>query len=500
MSKVLYISSEAFPLIKTGGLGDVAGSLPIELLKKSQDVRLLLPAYPEVLEKITQSKVRAEISYYNLSVKIIETKLPGSKLTVWLVDCPAAFNRPGGPYSNEYGQEWHDNALRFAIFNHVAADISLNRLPLNWHPDIVHCNDWQSGLVPALLSLHNERPKTVFTIHNLAYQGVFNYQTFVDLKLPEKLWHIDGLEYYGNMSFIKAGIAYADEITTVSPSYAKEICSPEFGYGLDGLLNHRKNNLTGVLNGIDEKHWNPGTDKYIKQKYNRRSLNKKQINKIGLQHELSLNVDTSLPMMGMVSRLVEQKGMEIILQSLPRLLKIPLQIVILGSGETHYEMLLTEWAKEYKDRFKVVIGYDESLAHRIEAASDMYLMPSTFEPCGLNQLYSLRYGTLPIVNPVGGLADTVVDFNAKVNNLKLATGFVLKEQTSSELSRTVIRAIDLHKKTDNWKQLQNNAMQSDFSWHVSAQRYIELYENMLEKPEVLFVENINTIKKKKKKT
>ena len=497
MSKILYISSEAFPLIKTGGLGDVAGSLPIELLKKSQDIRLLLPAYPEVLEKITQYKVRAEISYYNLSVKIIETKLPGSKLTVWLVDCPAAFNRPGGPYSNEHGQEWHDNALRFAIFCHVATDISLNRLPLNWQADIVHCNDWQCGLVPALLSLHTERPKTVFTIHNLAYQGVFNYQTFFDLKLPEKLWHIEGVEYYGNMSFIKSGIAYADEITTVSPSYAKEICSPKFGYGLDGLLTHRKNNLTGILNGIDNKCWNPATDKHIKQTYNLRSINKKQINKTELQQELSLKIDVSLPMIGMVSRLVEQKGLEIILQSLPRLLKSPLQFVILGTGETHYEMLLTEWAKEYKDRFKVVIGYDESLAHRIEAASDMYLMPSTFEPCGLNQLYSLRYGTLPIVNPVGGLADTVIDFETKANNLNLATGFVLKEQTTSELSRTVLRAIELHKHKNSWKQLQINAMESDFSWHVSAQRYIELYEMMLEKPDILPVEKSINIKKKK---
>ena len=478
MSNILFISSEAFPFIKTGGLGDVAGSLPVELLKSNQDVRLLLPAYPEVMNKLTKSKLRAEISYYNLSVNIIETTLPGSKLKVWLVDCPAAFNRPGGPYTNKHGQEWHDNALRFAIFCHVATDIALNRLPLNWQADIVHCNDWQSGLVPALLSQHKQRPATIFTIHNLAYQGVFNRQTFDDLNLPEELWHIDGVEYYGNFSFIKAGIAYADKITTVSPSYANEICSSEFGYGLEGLLNHRKKDLVGILNGIDDKYWNPGTDNYIKQKYNRRSLNKKQINKEHLQSELSLDKAPGIPMLGMISRLVEQKGLEIILQSLPRLLKMPLQIVLLGTGETHYELLLGAWAKEYSNKFHITIGYDEALAHRIEASCDMYLMPSTFEPCGLNQMYSLRYGTIPVATNVGGLADTVIDANPINLRKNTANGFVLKEQTPSDLSSTVKRAIDCYEQTDVWRELQNSAMSCDFTWHSSAEQYINLYQSL----------------------
>ena len=479
MSNILYISSEAFPFIKTGGLGDVAGSLPVELLKKSQNVRLLLPAYPEVLSKVEKSKIRAEISYYNQSVKIIETRLPGSKLTVWLVDCPAAFKRPGGPYANEYGQDWHDNALRFAIFNHVASDIALNHLTLNWHVDIVHCNDWQSGLVPALLSLHKKRPATLFTIHNLAYQGVFNRQTFEDLKLADELWHIDGVEYYGNLSFLKAGIAYADKITTVSPSYAREICQTEFGYGLDGLLNHRHEDLSGILNGIDEKYWDPNSDRFITQKYNQKSLNKKSLNKTALQKELALEVNASIPMIGMISRLVEQKGLEVILQSLPRLLKMPIQIVILGTGDTHFEMLLTEWAKEYNHKFHVTIGYDESLAHRIEAASDIYLMPSTFEPCGLNQLYSLRYGTLPVVTRVGGLADTVVDANKNTMSKKTANGFMLKENKASELSSTVQRAIDLYQQEELWQQLQTNAMEQDYAWHTSAEKYVKLYQEIM---------------------
>jgi starch synthase len=479
MSKVLYISSEAFPLIKTGGLGDVAGSLPVALLKNSQDVRLLLPAYPEVLNKITKSKIRTVSSYYNLPVEIIETRLPGSNVIVWLVDCPAVFNRPGGPYTDNHGQPWNDNALRFAILCHAAVDISLNKLQLNWRPDVVHCNDWQSGLVPALLSLHTKRPATIFTIHNLAYQGVFDQQTFSDLHLPSELWHMNGLEFFGQLSFIKGGLAYADKITTVSPSYAREILEPEFGYGLNDLLKHRSDHLSGILNGIDEKLWNPGTDHNLKQKYNRRSLDKKSINKTDLQEELLLSIDASTPMIGMVSRLVEQKGLDIILESLPTLLTMPVQLVILGTGGIHYEMQLSEWAQKYPDRIKVIIGYNETLAHRIEAASDVYLMPSTFEPCGLNQLYSLRYGTLPIVTHVGGLADTVTDASEENINNGTANGFVLKQQSTTSLLATIQRALTLYQKPEIWRQLQTNAMSGSFSWQTSAEHYVNLYQQAL---------------------
>jgi len=479
MNKILYISSEAFPLIKTGGLGDVAGSLPVALLKNAQNVRLVLPAYPQVLENITQSKVRATSSYYNLPVQIIETRLPGSNVKVWLVDCPAVFNRPGGPYTDEEGEAWHDNALRFALFCHAAVDIALNQLQLNWQADVVHCNDWQSGLVPALLSLHAKRPATIFTVHNLAYQGVFDYQTFLDLHLPSELWHMDGVEFYGQLSFIKGGLVYADKITTVSPSYAREILDVEFGYGLNDLLQSRSKHLSGILNGIDEKYWNPGTDQYIKQKYNRRSLDKKSLNKTDLQSELSLPVDESIVMIGMVSRLVEQKGFTIILKSLTTILANPVQLVILGTGETHFEIQLTEWAQNYPNQLKVVIGYNESLAHRIEAASDIYLMPSTFEPCGLNQLYSLRYGNLPIVTPVGGLADTVIDANKENIKNGTANGFVMDEQTPASLETTLQRALLIYKQPTTWHQLQNNAMAADFSWQASAERYIALYQQTL---------------------
>ena len=479
MSNILYISSEAFPLIKTGGLGDVAGSLPPALLKQSHDIRLLLPGYRDVLNHLAKKKVIASHSYYDLAVDIVETRLPGTKVIVWLIDCPALFNRPGGPYSDQHGQEWDDNALRFTVFCHSAVDIALNKFKLKWQPDVVHCNDWQSGLVPALLSLHKKRPVTIFTIHNLAYQGVFDHQTFVDLQLPGQIWHMDGVEYYNQLSFMKGGLAYADKINAVSPHYAEEILEPEYGYGLNGLLAHRKNALSGILNGIDEKHWNPGTDKYLEHKFNRRTLKGKVLNKIALQNELTLPEDTTVPMIGMISRLVEQKGLDIILAALNDILELPIQLVILGTGESRYELQLSQWAKKKGNKFKIVIGYNEALAHRIEAASDMFLMPSMFEPCGLNQLYSLRYGTLPIVTPVGGLFDTVTHSNIDNINNKTANGFVLKDKSASELIKTIKYALTLYQQHTIWQQLQVNAMTCDFTWKTSAEHYIDLYNEAL---------------------
>jgi starch synthase len=481
MSKVLFISSEAYPLIKTGGLADVAGSLPSALLKKGEDIRLFLPAYPEVIKNIDKGKISAVTSYYHLPVEIIETRLPGTKVKTLLVNCPAMFDRAGGPYSDANGNEWHDNAQRFATFCHAAVDVALDKLGLDWKPDVVHCNDWQSGLVPALLSLHDERPATIFTIHNMAYQGVFDHQTYADLSLPPLLWHMDGLEFYGNFSFIKGGLAYADKITAVSPNYAREIMEPDNGYGFDGLLRHRSKDVSGILNGIDVKYWNPGTDKYLAHKYNRRSLDSKKLNKTALQKQLSLPVDDNIAMIGMVSRLVSQKGLDIVLQSLELLLALPVQVVILGSGDKHFEHRLKTWEKKYPDKMQVTIGYNEALAHQIEAGSDLYLMPSTFEPCGLNQIYSLRYGTLPIVTPVGGLADTVIDASKKNLGNKTANGFIIKEQSHSALLDAVKRALAMYNDKDTWRKMQVTAMSKDFSWRTSAENYIQLYKKALNK-------------------
>jgi len=475
MSNILYLSSEVFPLIKTGGLADVAGSLPAALKKAGESVRLMLPAYPDVKKHSTKTKVVATHSYYNLAVTILESRLPGTTVKIWLIDCPAVFDRPGGPYADQDGIAWDDNALRFTIFCHAAVDIALNRLNLGWQPDVVHCNDWQTGLVPALLSLHQQRPACVFTIHNLAYQGNFSAQTFTDLHLPDQLWHLEGVEFYGQFSFMKAGLAYADKINAVSPNYAREILQPEFGYGLDGLLRKRHNDLTGILNGIDEKHWNPGTDELIVQKYNSRSLDKKANNKTALQKSLNLTVDKDIAMIGFVGRLVEQKGLDIILQALDQLMQLPLQLVIQGTGDTHYEIQLAEWASKHPDKLSVTIGYNEKHAHQIEASCDIYLMPSTFEPCGLNQLYSLRYGSLPLVTNVGGLADTVIDANVTNISNKTANGFILEEPTATALLTTIKKSLELYQDKITWKNCQKTAMSFDSSWTASARCYIDLY-------------------------
>ena len=481
MNKVLFVSSEAYPLIKTGGLADVAGSLPRALIKQGLDVRLLLPAYPAVLEKISNPKIINEQVHYGQTVQLLETRLPGTRVTVWLVNCPAAFDRPGTPYVDENGKEWPDNAFRFALFSQVATNIAMDYCQLSWVPDVVHCNDWQSALVPALLSIHKKRPATIFTIHNLSYQGIFNKKTFSDLHLPQQLWTLHSLEFHDRLSFIKGGLVHADRITTVSPTYAEEIQTPEFGYGLNELLLYRKGKLSGIINGIDTDVWNPGTDACLTQKYNKRSLGKKTGNKISLQTELGLPNEQHTPLLGMVGRLVEQKGVDTILDALLALLQLPVQIVMLGTGEQHFESRLTQLANQFPDKLKIIIGYDECLSHRIEAASDIYLMPSKFEPCGLNQLYSLRYGTLPIVRNVGGLADTVNNATKESINNRTATGFYVADNDPTSLISSVKFAIKLYEDPITWNQLQLNAMSQDFSWEKSAEKYIDLYTETINK-------------------
>ncbi|NOX08733.1 MAG: glycogen synthase GlgA [Gammaproteobacteria bacterium] len=483
MNKILYITSEAYPLIKTGGLADVSGSLPRALQLLKQDVRLLLPYYPQVQQQAGKVKLIDEQEHYGHQVRVLETRLPGSRVTVWLVDCPAAFDRPGNPYVDTDGNPWSDNAFRFALFSQVAVQLALGKGHPAWQPDVVHCNDWQSALIPALLSQHEQRPGSVFTIHNLAYQGLFNYQAFIDLGLPDTLWGMNGLEFHKQLSFIKGGLIYADRINTVSPGYAIEIQQPEFGYGLDGLLKHRQDRVSGIINGIETKIWNPGTDPYLEHNYNYRTLAHKSQNKTSLQAELGLPVDADVPMLGMISRLVEQKGVDVILDSLSTLLQWPLQIVILGSGDKTYESQLTQWAEQHPDKLKVIIGYDEALSHRIEAAADIYLMPSKFEPCGLNQLYSLHYGTIPVVRNVGGLADTIVNATQETLADNTANGFYVKDNTPQALLETLEKALTIyHKKDESWHRLQHTAMQHDYSWKTSAEKYIQLYQQaMLDK-------------------
>lgn len=474
--RVLYCCSEAYPLIKTGGLGDVAGSLPRALQQLGHDMRLLLPAYRDVMQHVPHRPrlcVQTRVDAY--PVAIWQTTLPGSRVTTWLVECEPLFDRPGNPYHDARGKPWSDNAQRFGLFCRVAALLARDQLGMEWQPAIVHCNDWQTGLVPVLLEPPGPRPATVFTIHNLAYQGIFNRTTFEQLNLPESLWHYQSLEYHNQFAFIKGGLVYADYLTTVSPSYAAEIQTPAFGHGMERLLAHRANRLSGILNGIDRRIWNPGTDRHLVRRYNRQNLDNKAANKQELQQHFGLPQQQKVLLAGMVSRLVEQKGIDLVLNSLPLMLKLPLQLVFLGSGDRRYERALQQAARKYPQQLAVTLGYDEALAHHIEAGADLFLMPSRFEPCGLNQMYSQRYGTLPLVTPVGGLADTVIDASGDNLQQGKATGFVMAGVSEAALQGAVQRAMLLYQQPERWRQLQKYAMKQDFSWTRSAREYTQLY-------------------------
>lgn len=478
VKNILFVTSEVHPIIKTGGLADVSGSLPQALKALRRDLRILMPAYGDAMKNVRSTRLVTQLTVagYTDPVRILETRYKGSSVPVWLVEAPKLFSRPGNPYLNANGQDWPDNALRFTVFSRVAAAIALNQAGINWQPDLVHCNDWQSGLVPALLHNQANRPATVFTIHNLAYQGLFDWDTFSELGLPKKFWSMDSMEFYDQISFIKGGIVYADMVNTVSPMYAKEICAPEYGYGLEALLSHRSNRLTGILNGVDYNLWNPARDTYLKHNYNAHTISDKVLNKLKLQRSSGLPANEKIPLIGLVGRLAEQKGIDLILAALPHLLQHQVQFVLLGSGQKEYEQALVEMGDTHSDQIAVHLGYNEKLAHRIEGGADLFLMPSRYEPCGLNQIYSLRYGTLPIVRRTGGLANTVIDATPKLIKQGTATGFMFDEATPAALTEAVERALDVYNHPKKWKKLVFSAMQQDFSWRRSAKQYLDLYK------------------------
>ena len=478
MSNILFATSEVFPLIKTGGLADVAASLPRALIKLKHNVRIVLPGYASVMKAVAGDVKKVTVfDVDGESVTLWRTLLPGTRVLVWLVDAPAFSERDGNPYCGPDGFDWPDNAQRFLLFAKVARLIALNQAGLDWPVDVVHCNDWQTGMIPALLAQDNPRPATVFTIHNLAYRGLFSWDTFTSLGLPHELWHMDRLEFYGQFSFMKGGLVYAYRVTTVSPTYAEEIQTPDAGNGLDGLLRHRQAVLSGILNGIDADEWNPGTDKHIAQTYNRRTLTNKEKNKVALQERSGLEVSEK-PLLGFIGRLVDQKGVDLILSNLPQLLSEGCQCVILGSGMKDYEERLAQLAQEFPEQLSVTIGYSEILAHQIEAGADIFLMPSAYEPCGLNQLYSLRYGTLPVVHAVGGLRDSVIDFAEPTQTD--ATGFMFYQYTAHGLYNAIQRALAAFQDKKIWRMLQNNGMSKDLSWRRSAEEYGRLYGELLE--------------------
>ncbi|MCG8670762.1 MAG: glycogen synthase GlgA [Pseudomonadales bacterium] len=482
MSKILFATSEVFPLVKTGGLADVSNSLPSALQLLNQDVRVVVPGYPDVIAKLENPMHLCDVDGFLIpeGTRLLESSIPDTNVTLWVVDCPDFYSREGGPYLDSYQQEWPDNAQRFAMFCRVIADIALGHCDTSWQPDIVHCNDWQTGLAPAFISLAENRPATIFTIHNLAYQGNFSKEAFDELLLPYQWWSVDGVEFYHKLSFLKAGVVFSDQVTTVSPSYAQEILSPEFGYGMDGLLRHHQSKLTGVLNGVDYSTWSPSSDTHIKFNYDRESLEEKIKNKLDLQRNMGLKLTKGTPLFGMVCRLVHQKGVDFVVETIKANIDEKIQWVILGSGEEYFENALFELAEQYSEKISFTQGYSESLAHRIEAASDVFVMASRYEPCGLNQIYSLRYGTLPLVRETGGLADTVVQVNEQTLEDRSATGFVFQEASSEGLSEAAQQACNFFRKKKKWRSMQENAMNQDFSWKQSADLYLGLYDLALE--------------------
>ncbi|MGH8579134.1 MAG: glycogen synthase GlgA [Gammaproteobacteria bacterium] len=474
---VLFATSEAHPLIKIGGLGDVSGSLPVALKCLGCDVRMVLPAYRQVLAHAGRLARVAELTLPDTgdSVRVLHGTLDGDALPYYLIDAPLWFDRPGGPYTAPGGQDWPDNAERFAAFSRGVVELAMARADRAWDPQVVHCNDWPTGLVPALLAREAIRPATVFTIHNLAYQGLFDRDTFARLRLPYDLWTPEGVEFYGRFSFIKGGLAFADLLNTVSPTYASEIQRPEFGFGLDGLLRYRAEDLRGILNGADYAVWDPRCDPQIVEPYDAGRLERKYKNRQALQRHFGLPEAPEALLLGAVTRLAEQKGVDLILGALGSLRQDEVQVVVLGSGDPHLERALMARAREHADRLAVFIGHDEALAHRIVAGVDAFLMPSRYEPCGLGQMYSLRYGTIPIVHRTGGLADSVIDATPEAIAARTATGVSFTESNPIALADAIRRAQDLYRDRNTWRQMQRTGMAQDFSWKRSAEAYRALY-------------------------
>jgi starch synthase len=480
---VLFVTSEAFPLIKTGGLADVSGALPKAIKNLSNfdgDIKILIPAYTGVLEKLRTAKYIANIDALGQHCQLYIGKMPDSEIEVIAIHNSALYEREGSPYNDINGTDWPDNALRFGVLSRIASLLSTPHSPLNWQPKLIHCNDWQTGLTPLYVNLVDKSPaKTLFSIHNMAYQGNFNASTINQLELPPAHFNMNGYEFYNQISFMKAGLYYADYLSTVSPTYAKEIQTADYGFGMHGLLETRQDKLTGILNGIDTEDWNPKTDQYLNPHYSTSNMTGKKAIKRNLQKALKLNIDADAPLLGIVSRFAYQKGLDLLPQIMPTLIAEGCQIAILGSGEKLLEESFINLQKSYPNQIGVTIGYNETLSHNIMAGADMFIMPSRFEPCGLNQLYGLTYGTPPIVSATGGLADSVVDSNPTSISNHTATGFVIKNVTQVSLLVAIRQAVSLWKDKKTWRKIQKNGMKTDVSWASSAISYVKLYKKTL---------------------
>ena len=478
--KVLFATSEVAPLIKTGGLADVSGALPAALRAIGVDVRVLVPGYNPVIAQLERLQIVAtfdDLPGFPPARLLSSTMANGLPLLV--LDCPVFYQREGGPYQNPLGHDWADNALRFGLLSKVAAVLGSSVSPLSWHPDLVHCNDWQTALTSAYLHFASSAVPSVIAIHNMAFQGIFPAATVQELQLPPSCFSIDGVEFHDSMSFLKAGIFYADHITTVSPNYAKEIQQEELGFGMQGLLSTRSGNLTGILNGIDTDEWNPATDPYLDKPYSSANMAGKASNKKALQSKMGLSIEPDVPLLGVVSRFTHQKGLDLLLEIAPLLAELPVQLAMLGTGDAQMQKVASDLSLLHPGKIGVRIGFSEELSHQIEAGADMFVMPSRFEPCGLNQMYSQRYGTPPIVHATGGLVDSVVNCSAATLKDGTASGFVFDGMTAQSLYAVIQRAVNLYHNQHQWKVLCKNCMAKDFSWESSAAAYLAVYLKVL---------------------
>ncbi|HET7625176.1 MAG TPA: glycogen synthase GlgA [Verrucomicrobiae bacterium] len=480
--RILLASSEVHPYSKTGGLADMVGALAKTLARGGHEVGLVTPLYSGIRERFPEIKPLHFPLDLPLGANRVEGEIwilqPAQRLRIYFVDQPDFFQRAS--FYQRDGVDYPDNAERFIFFSKAVAHLARH---LELKPEIVHAHDWQAGLVPLLIqnepsqTAWNDAPRTCLTIHNLAYQGLFPAEKFALTNLPWNWFNPQGVEFYGKFSCLKAGIAFSDLITTVSPRYAREITTPEFGCGLDGLLRHRQKALVGILNGVDYEEWNTTRNPFLKASYSTADLGGKIADKIELQREMGLPMDEKIPLFGSINRLVEQKGVDIQLGALEEMLGAEMQFVLLGSGAAEFENGYRDLARRFPSKVTVRIGYDSGLSHRIEAGCDFFLLPSRFEPCGLNQMYSLRYGTIPIVRRTGGLDDSVVDISDERNR---ANGIKFNEYSSRALAKAIRKALALFAEPDVRRAYQLNAMEADFSWTRTAQKYLEAYERILE--------------------
>jgi len=474
--KVLHVAAEVFPLVKTGGLADVVAALPVALAGQGADVRLLLPGLPQVLEAVQATRVVVDIGacFGAVRVRLLLARMPQTQLPVYVVDAPYLYRRGGSPYQDSQGDEWPDNLQRFALLGWVAAHLAADDADPTWVPDIVHAHDWHAAMACAYMAQH--RPtgaRSVFTVHNLAFQGLFSMHDWPMLGMPSELLSAAGLEFHGQLSFMKAGLQFADHVTTVSPTYAREIATHEFGCGLDGVIRSRGDRVSGILNGIDTEVWNPAADAAIAQRYDAERIQGKVACRLALQRELGLEADAQALLLTIVSRLTSQKGLDLLLAALPELLQTGVQLSVQGTGEPALEAAFRMAQQAHPGRVHVHIGYDEARAHRLVAGADAILVPSRFEPCGLTQMYGLRYGTLPIVRRVGGLADTVRDAGGAQD-----TGFIFDAATPQALARAVLRAVALHTDRAAWRARMAVAMAEPLSWVRPAGDYLALYRRL----------------------